>query len=246
MTDVPSSSTRAGTATPGPGAPHHTDKARYGDTSQRIADGLRTAILAGELPPGSRIRQEEVAAQYGASRIPVRGALRILESDGLVKLVANSGAWVSQFDLGECEEFYRIREAVEPLLLSASVPGLTSQALDRMDELAEEMARTTEVERFLHLDREFHGLSYTGAKTVVLDEIVRRMWNMTHHYRLMFAQVFLEQGDTVVHDEHRMLVRALREQDADQAGLVACSHIRRTRRQLARHPELFSSSPARN
>ncbi|MGW4028342.1 GntR family transcriptional regulator [Streptomyces sp. NPDC004838] len=243
MTDHHSDSTGATSASPAPRASRRTDKARYGETSQRIADGLRTAILAGELPPGSRIRQEEIAAQYGASRIPVRGALRILESDGLVKLITNSGAWVSQFDLGECEEFYRIREAIEPLLINASVPGLTGETLDRMDELAEEMARTTEVAHFLRLDREFHVLSYSGAKTVVLDEIVQRMWNMTHHYRLMFAQVFLEQGDTVVHDEHRMLVRALREQDADQAGLVARGHIRRTRMQLARHPELFTSSP---
>jgi DNA-binding GntR family transcriptional regulator len=216
-------------------------KTPHGDTSQRIADGLRAAILAGELPPGSRIRQEEIAAQYGASRIPVRGALRILEADGLVKLIANSGAWVSQFNLAECEEFYQIREQVEPLLLSASLPGLTEQTFDRLSRLAEEMARTDSAEEFLRLDREFHSLSYSGAHTVVLHEIVERMWNMTQHYRLMFTEVFLQQRDSVVHDEHRMLVRALRENDAEQAGLVARSHIRRTRLQLAQHPELFTA-----
>ncbi|WP_156096337.1 FCD domain-containing protein [Amycolatopsis jejuensis] len=108
---------------------------------------------------------------------------------------------MSQFDLDECEEFYRIREQIEPLLLRASLPGLTADAFDRMDELAEQMAGTTDAPEFLRLDREFHNLSYSGAKTVVPDEIVQRMWNMTH--RLMFTQVFQEQGDHVVHDEHR-------------------------------------------
>jgi DNA-binding GntR family transcriptional regulator len=185
------------------------EKAGVGNTGRRIADALRAAILSGELPPGTRIRQEEIAARYGASRIPVRAALSILEADGLVKLVANSGAWVSQFDLSECEEFYRIREQIEPMLLRASLPGLAPEVFDQMDVLAERMANTGSAEEFLRMDREFHGLSYRGAKTVVLDE-------------------------------HRMLVRALREDDADQAALVATGHIRRTRLQLARHPELFT------
>jgi DNA-binding GntR family transcriptional regulator len=225
-----------------PGAPvsPSSEKTGVGNNSRRIADGVRDAILSGELAPGSRIRQEEIAAKYGVSRIPVRSALSILEADGLVKLVANSGAWVSQFDLGECEEFYRIREQVEPLLLAASMPGLAPDVCDRMDALAEQMANTSSADEFLRLDREFHDLSYSGAKTVVLDEIVQRMWNMTHHYRLMFTRVFLDQGDTIVHDEHRMLVRALREGDTDQAELVARAHIRRTRLQLARHPDLFT------
>lgn len=220
------------------------DKGRHGNASQRIADGLRASILSGELPAGSRIRQEEIAARYGASRIPVRGALRILESDGLVRLVANSGAWVARFTRAECEEFYQIRERIEPLLLRMSLPCLTAENLDRMDELAEQMARADRVEHFLRLDREFHDLSYDGARTVVLQEIVQRMWNMTHHYRSMFTQVFLEQGSQIVHDEHRMLVRALREGDAEQAELVLCGHIRRTRLQLARHPEMFDAWPS--
>lgn len=215
------------------------DVARHGNASRRIADGLRASILSGELPPGTRIRQEDVATGYGASRIPVRGALRILESDGLVRLVANSGAWVAEFDLQECEEVYRIRERIEPLLLRASRPGLTPEVFDRMDELVEQMERAATPEHFVHLDREFHELSYSGADTVVLGEIVQRLWNMTQQYRVAYTRLFQAEGRTITHDEHRMLVRALREGDDEQAGVVARSHIRRTRRALAEHPELF-------
>src|SRR5580700_3969995 len=104
--------------------------------SHRIADTLRTAILDGSYQPGERIRQEEVAARSGASRIPVREALRMLHAEGLVTLVANSGAWVTKLTLAECAELYQIRERLEPLLLRASLPEIDDAVLGRLADLA--------------------------------------------------------------------------------------------------------------
>ena len=73
----------------------------HGTTSLQIADRLRDDIVHGVLPPGTRLRQEELAERYGASRVPVREALKALEAEGLVTLVANAGAWVSQLTLNE-------------------------------------------------------------------------------------------------------------------------------------------------
>ena len=67
----------------------------HGAAGARIAAELREAILTGEYAPGARIRQEDLAGRHGASRVPVREALRMLEAEGLVTLVANTGAWVS-------------------------------------------------------------------------------------------------------------------------------------------------------
>ena len=72
------------------------------------------------ISPGERIRQQELAAQDGASRVPVREALRILEAEGLVTLVANAGSWVSRLSAQECTEMYQMRERLEPLLLAYS------------------------------------------------------------------------------------------------------------------------------
>src|SRR5512135_3555512 len=109
--------------------------------SHRIADSLRTAILDGSYLPGMRIRQEDIAARSGASRIPVREALRMLQAEGLVTLVANSGAWVARLTLDECAELYQVRERLEPLLLRASMPGLDGAAAGRMADLAAAMER---------------------------------------------------------------------------------------------------------
>jgi DNA-binding GntR family transcriptional regulator len=220
-------------------APASVSQTRDGNSSSRIAELIRDAILRGEYRPGARIRQEDVAQRFGASRVPVREALRTLEADGLVTLVANAGAWVSQLSPAECDEVYQTRERVEPLLLRYAMPGIDAAALDRLDELVQEMRQTDDVEEFLRLDREFHLSAYESARTTVLGDLVHRLWNTTQHYRRAFTLLLDEHSARVVHDEHHMLVTALREGDADGAENVLAGHIRRTRLGLSRHPEVF-------
>jgi DNA-binding GntR family transcriptional regulator len=212
---------------------------RDGDAGSRVADELREAILSGTHPPGTRLRQEELAAEFGASRVPVREALRILESEGLVTMVANTGAWIARLSLDECVELYQVRERVEPLLLRYSISALTTLQIDLLAELAETMRRTEDVEAFLVLDRQFHLGSYSGASTTYLGPIVERLWNNTQHYRRAFTRLLDDDSNRILHDEHHMLVNAIREGDPDEAERVLSGHIRRTRRQLSRHPEVF-------
>jgi len=212
---------------------------RDGVTGARVADELRSAILRGVYPPGTRLRQEELASQYGASRVPVREALRILESDGLVTTVANAGAWIARLSLDECVELYQVRERIEPLLLRYSLPQLEPSQIDRLAELSEQMRQTVDVEEFLELDREFHLGSYAAGDTTFLGPTVERLWNTTQHYRRAFTRLLDGHSHRILHDEHHMLVAAIREGDSDEAERVLLGHIRRTRRQLARHPEAF-------
>lgn len=212
-----------------------------GPASGRIVAGLRQQILHGTLAPGSRIRQEELAAEFGASRLPVRDALRQLEAEGLVRLVANSGAWVQRLSLAECTEVYLVRERIEPLLLRLSAPHLSPEQLDRLGGLVDEM-QGADLETFLRLDREFHLLSFSAASTHMLHDLVLRLWNSTQHYRRAFALVAGVDRASATHAEHRLLVDALaRGQLADAEDLLTV-HIRRTRLELERHPEVFDSA----
>jgi DNA-binding GntR family transcriptional regulator len=208
--------------------------------SHRIADSLRTAILDGSYPPGERIRQEDVAARSGSSRIPVREALRMLDSEGLVTLVANSGAWVTKLTLRECVETYLIRERLEPLLLCTSMPRLDTATVDRLGELVDEMEAVAELDAFMRADREFHLSSYAGAESSEMWQIIHRMWNTTQHYRREFTRLAARAGLTVTHLEHRLLLDCIRRQDPDDAERVLVTHIRRTRLELEKHPELFT------
>lgn len=214
---------------------------RDGAASARIADSIRSEILGGRLAPGTRIRQEHLAARFGASRLPVREALRSLEADGLVTLVANTGAWVSRLTLDECVEIYRTRERIEPLLLNYAVPGYPADRIDRLAELAERMEATRDTEEFLVLDREFHLASYEGSGTSLLGDLVHRLWNATQHYRRAYTLLLDDDRRRVVHDEHHLLTTTLRDGDGEGAERVLEAHIRRTRLQLAQHPEVFDT-----
>jgi DNA-binding GntR family transcriptional regulator len=206
----------------------------------RVAETLRDEILSGKIAPGERIVQEDLALRFGASRQPVRDALRLLEGDGLVTLKTNSGAWVSKLSEQECDEAYLVRERLEPLLLSLSIPNLTTAQLERLKSLVAEIEKTKDVESFLRLDREFHLLSYAGAKEGMLSEFVERIWNTTQHYRRAFAKLNNFETSEMTHLEHKLILDGILRRDAIQAGNALEGHIRRTRVTLAEHKELFS------
>lgn len=209
--------------------------------SQQIANTLKEEILSGKYPPGIRIRQESIAEQFGASRSPVREALRILEADGLINLVAHTGAWISHLSLTECEEMYQLRERVEPLLLRLSIPHLTNVLISELQELVAKMEATTDVETFFRLDRQFHLLTYSSAETVLVGEMVNRLWNTTQHYRRAYSQMMATSSFKPAHYEHHLLLAAITKRDADDAERILFGHIRRTRLELAQHPDVFNS-----
>ena len=209
--------------------------------STRIADELRQAILTGELSPGERIRQEELAEQFGASRIPVREALRILVTDGLVNMVSNSGAWVSSLTQDECSEQYQIRERLEPLLLRYNLPLLTAEDLARATDLVESMKKAPDLEAFMRLDREFHWITYSRVQTTTLTDLIERLWNTTQPYRRVFMKLVRSEGGIeVTHLEHELLLEAIKRGDSEEAESILRGHIRRTRIELDRHPEVFA------
>ena len=227
--------------------------------SGRIAGALREEILGGRYLPGERIRQEDIAARYGASRIPVREALAMLAAEGLVTLVANAGAWVTRLSAAECAEVYLIRERLEPLLLRMSLPLLDEAAIDRMGELATEMeeavgpegpgagraaGRKTGVDAFLRADREFHLASYArrgrGRDGADHSPDVERHPALPAGVLPAARPEGAGAGLAVTHMEHRLLVDCARRRDPDDAERVLVTHIRRTRLELARHPEVFT------
>ena len=209
--------------------------------SQQIANSMKEEILSGKYPPGVRIRQEDIAEQFGASRSPVREALRILEAEGLINLVAHTGAWISHLSLVECEEMYQLRERIEPLLLRLSIAHISESAIKELQSLSEKMEATKDVETFLKLDREFHLLSYSGAETVLVGDMVNRLWNTTQHYRRAYSQMMAASSFKPAHYEHHLLLTAIKKGDAEDAERILFGHIRRTRLELAQHPDVFNS-----
>jgi DNA-binding GntR family transcriptional regulator len=198
--------------------------------SEKIACEIRSAVLSGEMRPGMRIRQELLAAHFGASRIPVREALKQLENEGLVVLAPNRGAWIADVNSEESVEVYKIREAVEPLAIFESVPSLTDADIDSLDATVRDLEQVTTLEGYIQLDREFHLRTYSRARMPQLLTMVERFWNSTQHFRRQFVkEAFAKDGLPFSDPQHLLLMDAIRGRDAEAAQLLVRLHIRRTR-----------------
>ena len=208
-------------------------------SSARVAAYLRGAILGGQFRPGDRIRQEEVAEQFGASRLPVREALRILAAEGLTELEPHKGARVPRLTQHEVEVIYRMRERLEPLALAESLPRLTAADHDQLGKLQQRIEDNGDLEKFLDLDREFHLLTYRGCLVEPLNSAVTRLWNSTQHYRRSYVALGGQDRMWLVNAEHRLILDAVLRHDAEDGERYLAGHIRRTRVELSRHPEVF-------
>jgi DNA-binding GntR family transcriptional regulator len=211
--------------------------------TQRIANHLRSAILGGAIGPGERVRQEDIAQQLGASRLPVREALQMLAAEGLIEHEPNKGARVPHLSMHEVDVMYKMREQLEPLALAESLPWLNPGDVVRLEEIQEEIEAGVDVERFLELDREFHLRPYSACAIEQLTTTVTRLWNSTQYYRRAFMQVTGPERRWVVNAEHRLLLDAIERRDETDAGRFLAGHIRRTRIELSHHPEVFGEEP---
>lgn len=211
-----------------------------GAAGQRVAALLRDEILRGALPPGTRLRQEELAARVGGSRLPVREALRTLEAEGLVETEPNRGARVVLRSGREVDLLYQMREQLEPLALAESAPRLTAGDLADLHDLQARIERWDDVGTFVQLDREFHLRTYARCEMELLTSTVLNLWNATQWYRRQYVELSGAGRRWVVDAEHRLLLEAIGRGDVVDAGLCLCTHIRRTRVELGRHPELFA------
>ena len=218
---------------------HERDRSGIGST--RVAAYLREAILGGELRPGDRIRQEEIAERLGASRLPVREALRMLEAEGLTEHEAHKGARVPRLSQHEVDVIYRMRERLEPLALVESLPQLDAADHERLEEVQQRIEDNDDLEKFLDLDREFHMLTYSGCAHRPADD--QRHPAVELHPALPPRLRRARRPQPDVGRQHRAPAdprrrgapRRRRTRERFLGG-----HIRRTRIELAHHPEVFA------
>lgn len=205
-----------------------------------IRAALREQILSGELPPGQRIVQEDVAAQFTTSRIPVREALRLLAADGLITIEPDVGARVAALDPDAMHEVYLMREALEPPAVRASVPLLTADHLAELSELADlgdRLAATGDVPGYLDMDTRFHEITIVASGFMRLHKAIHQLWDTTRQFRGVYT--WLPSKLVQSNIEHRCILEACERRAAEDAADLHRVHIRRTRLTLDEHPELF-------
>ena len=192
-------------------------------TPDLIAASLRAEIMQGSLPGGQPLRQDQIAARFGVSKIPVREALVQLKAEGLVSLAPNRGASVVQLSPAEAREIYIMRAALEPAVLRRAIPHLTIADLARAEETLDVMDREQNVARWGELNWEFHATLYEPADLPRLMEWVRTLHSNVARYLILYLATLDHQR--VSQAEHRQLVWACRQGDVEAAEGILIQHL---------------------
>ncbi len=198
---------------------------------QALERFLREAIARGHLKPGTRLKQQDLARQFGVSPTPVREALRRLEGDGLVLYVPNRGIRVAQVDYPEVEEIYLMRMALERLAVRYAVPELTPEDLSLLEHLQERMDRVIvrgHLGTLRDLNYDFHMVIYSRAGFRRLLQIIQALWGLFPWDTL---QVIPGRARASMR-EHHAILRQLRSGKAAAAAALMETHISRSFRTL--------------
>lgn len=192
-------------------------------TPDLIADALREAILRGIFEEGQSLRQDEIATQFGVSRIPVREALKHLEAEGLVTLHLNRGAMVSVLTAAEAQEICEIRSALEVKAMQLAIPKLNTSELEKAAVVLEASDQTSDAGVLAKLNWEFHATLYASAKRPRLLTMIKNLHvNIDRYVRLQMAQMDYQERSQ---KEHYQLLDACRQQDTKAAVRLLKRHI---------------------
>lgn len=210
---------------------------RPGTMHEVIRDELRAVILAGLARPGAPINVDDVAARFGASRIPVREALKSLIGEGLVDHEPRAGYRVAQLTRTELAELYVVREALETAALSAAVRAATAE--DDASVAAAHRALTQAIDehdaRGHHVHSRRLHLALAGAcrmrRLLVMFEAA---WNITEPLQPM-AHVSHEMTSSL-HEDHAVMVEAFHTRDAEALLAASSAHYRRLQEVVAGLP----------
>jgi len=192
-------------------------------THEIVADVLREAITKGQLRGNDPLPQGEIAAQLKVSHIPVREALRQLESEGLVTYQANRGATVTALSPAEIREIYEIRAIVETAAVRQATPRLTADELVRAGDILARAEKEGDGAVWGTLDVEFHLLVYDLDDRPRFRDLIEGLLRRVDRYWLSHG-LMLKHRDTFDR-EHRALLDAIVARDGGLAAEVLDAHL---------------------
>jgi DNA-binding GntR family transcriptional regulator len=219
--------------------PDHALAASVRSTSlgKLVRDDVLAMILRGELKAGARINEPDIASRLGVSRVPVREALRELESSGLVEARKHSGVFVRQLGAPEVRGLYELRALLDGFAgrRAAELPSPTRERLaDILDAsvgLMEQAAEVTNVSAYYSENLRFHWLMVEAAGNAALLETYRNIVQKLHLSRL--SNLSHGMGMLASVADHRAIAAALRAGDAAGCEQLLAHHVEQAHQRLA-------------
>ena len=192
--------------------------------SQAVAEQLRRGILSGEIEPGTRLRQNDLAQQYGVSTTPVREAFLMLEREGLAVSDAHRGVIVFRPTLEDLQENYELRIVLESLGADKAAVNATDQDLVEITALFDEMHGLEDALRYMEVNTAFHERIYAAARRRRLAAMIKDLRNAGYAYGQLFAARM--PGPEQTEAEHRDILEALQASAPRKAAQAMTRHLR--------------------
>jgi len=213
----------------------------YRTKKEVVVEIIREAILSGELEPGDRLLQLELAERYNVSPTPVREALQQLEAEGVLIRSPHKGVRVADVKLEDTREIYFIRSALEAQATRLAIPGLSETDMAQLQELQfqfEAQIEKNELMELRKLNQDFHMLIYQKAEMPRLYKMIRNLWT-----RFPWDTLYVLPGRAPESArEHQQLIEAIAARNVELAAQRMQVHIEQGVNALTDY--LNSSQPA--
>lgn len=187
---------------------------------------LREAILKGELKPGERLMELQLASKLGVSRTPIREAIRMLELEGLAVTVPRKGAEVAKMTEKDMEDVLQIRRALDELAVSLACDNMTEEKLEQLYKAMirfEESTQSGDVKQTAQTDVEFHEIIYQAADNPKLVNMLNNLREQMYRYRVEY----LKNDDVYPRliEEHKKIYEGLKQKDKGTVIEIVGYHV---------------------
>jgi DNA-binding GntR family transcriptional regulator len=214
--------------------------------AERVLATIQEAIVRGDVAPGARLSEPELARRYGVSRGPLREALQRLEARRLVEREPHVGARVAALTFERLIDLARAREALEGMACRLATEQCTDAELDALEALLDDHAARGELREGRGYfqkegDLDFHYRIAQGSRNALVAHLLcDELYHLTRMYRYKFSGYEGRSAQALA--EHRAIVAAMRERDADFAELLMRRHVAASRRNIeAAHRRALAS-----
>jgi len=198
----------------------------YKPLREIVFEHLREAIMAGALRPGERLMELQLAEDMGVSRTPVREAIRKLELEGLVSMIARRGAYVSDLSIRDIVETFEVRAALESLAAGLAAERIVPEELEQLERVLVEIGECElegDVNRAVELDEKFHALLFAATRNSRLSQIVSNLREQIARFRR--TSLATPGRIRAVFYEHKRIIEAISDRNSTLAQTLAKEHI---------------------
>ena len=199
-------------------------------------DTIREMILSGELLPGEKLLQVDLAERLNVSRVPVREALSRLHAEGLLTYKPNTGFTVVRFSGDELSEVYLMCRMLETeLIRTLDLDEIDVASLRRINTKLREISPREAPDRYQQLNLDFHFTIFSASPLELVRSEVARLWNMSAYYRSLY--LFVAGNAFHLGAEHDAMIAAIAEGDRERLIVLSDVHRSETQQVQARLPE---------